>query len=1421
MKLRFTTFTLLTVVLLPAEAAVRHSAVSLRTYVNFATNSARYSTDYNNALLRYLRKRDGGVRIPYTINRVDFTLPHGTPDFGAVSDMGNSTAVAHNYIITVAHNTSRLAPTFSGNNFGVGIDNSTKYITVEEQGTDNTFVHQIFHGTNDIKVSRLCKIATDIQPVPMATGRDFKGKLVYRVGGGQQLLRTLQVRKPQEKKQDSYHVVDGVLLRDPQISPEPLPAKSTPNAFPINTVRLPDDSPETKNTQEIIPTDSSKQADDTLSEKLPTDTLPGPFAPQETTPTDSSKQTDNPFSEKLPTDTLPGQFSPQETKPTDSSQQADSTLSEKLPTDTLPGQFSPKETKPTDSSQQADDTNSEKLPTGTLPGQFSPQETKPADSSQQADDTLSEKLPTDTLPGQFSLQAPDFIYNSQIAEILGGGQTAHTILGQTEQKIPTEQKPEIDKSEQAAALAAKGLLPSTPPEQVATDNSTQTEELAAKGLLPSTPPEQVATDNSAQTEELTDKELLPGTPPEQVATDNSTQTEELAAKGLLPSAPEQADSQAAATDDSDQDSYKFTNDILQLREPHEPLVNNTDESIQDVYLVAGIASITDWREAISDDRVHYGYVLGALSWEKNIVSPATPLPFGSTEGDSGSPYFVWDGGSFKFLMAHHGSTSANRRTIGCEAKDWALDTMRADNVTVDLAQVKGTLVLHAAQSEKDKGNHSDNIRGIKVAVTPARAYLKDDGGNMHDTAGNKLAVNAVPAGMHTWKSLTPLRLTDNWYAYGTEYLNAEESVVMENKTPTINPGLTYAKLFLTQNLVLRAETSDTHYTVKVAENIDLGAGYLHLMADKCENVVCTINAAKQAQPDVAGYIVDAGATLRLNLSNPAADYTREWRKVGAGTLSLCGTGNNEILLNVGGPGLTQLEQKEGYAAWNVLVNTGATVRIKNIEQIARDLTFGSGGGTLDLAGNSMEWYTTHGEQRPGFSIRALTEQATIANTTGHATLTFCESGEQSYPGAFRDTDSGSLNIIYTGGGHWQLCGTHTALQHPKSGLTVQQGKVTLTGTPTVHGYGTEHTRETANFTTRPNDWHYADAAMNVQVQPNAEFCLSSHARLRGNVTVESGGTYTMTEGVQRSSEHIEGGERVESTAAIADYYGHKGDIKLSENATLRLITSRQATTTSTYSGNVNGPGNIMVKSESDKAAYLLNGELSNLRSIDIHSGRLILANSATAQHISVRHGATLSVQHSGRELLTLRAHRRQAELSAFNVKVAAPGQISIGSIGTATNLHIHHANLKLATGTTLTLVNTTLRSDCNIQSHNATLNLMGTVITPDEQITTPKTQNKNTPTQTLSCHSLQGKLTVTGTLNIALPQHVATLKSGIIRVQFAPGISINTATINATIPGLAHNIPGQIRSGEPNAVYFNISADSSNNTGTLATAGNH
>ncbi|MBR2126199.1 MAG: PEP-CTERM sorting domain-containing protein [Akkermansia sp.] len=623
----------------------------------------------------------------------------------------------------------------------------------------------------------------------------------------------------------------------------------------------------------------------------------------------------------------------------------------------------------------------------------------------------------------------------------------------------------------------------------------------------------------------------------------------------------------------------------------------TEVNYGGMFTVGGIGYISDLVK-VSDDFTRV-YVTTAEKTTSGGASDLTPLPFGSQGADSGSPYFVWDAESksFRFLMEHIG-TNGDTYKRGGSAAGWTQAQMNADNVYVNMDTVKGDLRIEGAETPED-GGMTDTISGQEVTVKSAVGYLRDDDGNLvYDKINwESVTFRAVATGQHTWKDLSDLKNKDDWYGYGSEYLNATPSVTFDDDDKAvIEKGITYAKLYRTQNLVLLAAADKATYNVNVTMDTDLGLGYMHFAANGHKDVVFNVDPddSKQLNPQLnsAGYMVDAGVQVNVSLRNADTNYMREWRKVGEGTLNICGTGKNEIFLNLGGKGETLLNQKDGYAAYNVLVNTGSTVKIANIGQIFRDLTFGNGGGTLDMNGQSMDWYLTGGEKQAGFTIHALTEEAVITNSSAkHASLTFMEVGSQKFAGSFSDGGGkSSLGVTYAGEGTWELNGIRTQLLHENSGLTVQNGTVKLAGTPTVHGFGSSSTSmEVVNFSTRENDWHYADATMKVTVQKGAVFELESHARLIGTVTVEDGGKYIMHEGVQYAQEYIEGGEKLQSTAEIADYYGHKGDVKLAKGASLSWQRGQTEVATMTAA---NGEG---VLSNVESYISYIDSETSSLR----------------------------------------------------------------------------------------------------------------------------------------------------------------------------------------------------------------------------------
>ncbi len=558
------------------------------------------------------------------------------------------------------------------------------------------------------------------------------------------------------------------------------------------------------------------------------------------------------------------------------------------------------------------------------------------------------------------------------------------------------------------------------------------------------------------------------------------------------------------------------------------------------------------------------------------ANSTNPLPNILLPGDSGSPIFVYNPETkqYEYLAAQQ---SYSPLTMGQARGDveWTREILASYNVNVQMQGIN-EVYLYSASSQGDY--YIDKFGNSAFTYT----------GIVTDSAGQKLAeYKGVQSGVNTWADLSELKDKQNWYAYDSDrYLERSD-----------------AELFFTQNLVFNANGADKN--VVLQETVDLGIGYAEFNQG---SYTISSKEGESFMFNHAGYVINAGAEVHLQLVNPDT-YMTEWRKTGAGDLYIDGTGNTNAVLNVGGSGKTYLQQKDGYAAYNVLASSGATVVIQDTNQIVRDFTFGAGGGTLDMNGNSMDWYqTADGEGR--FTINALTEQAIISNTSGKGSiLTFKETGEQTYRGSFTDSESGSLRIDYQGKGTWHLHSIRTDLcNNEDSGLTVTNGRVILSGTNTVHGMGSVNGKQTSRLELE-NDWHYADAAMNVQVKDGATFELGSHARLSGNISVSNGGSFVMRESVQHRMEYVEGGAYMEDTGIYAAFHGMKGNVSLDEGAVMAVEFNKGTTADTTYAGNISGSGTITVNSGLDGGRFILAGDnTGHIGAKQVLAGALIFAN---------------------------------------------------------------------------------------------------------------------------------------------------------------------------------------------------------------------
>ena len=559
------------------------------------------------------------------------------------------------------------------------------------------------------------------------------------------------------------------------------------------------------------------------------------------------------------------------------------------------------------------------------------------------------------------------------------------------------------------------------------------------------------------------------------------------------------------------------------------------------------------------------------------ASLVNPLPNAIQFGDSGSPIFIYNEETqqYEYLAAQQSGNGV--WSIAQGNVSWTHETLDSFDQKLKTGQ-DGIVRLGTITSEGDYHVDSSN-RAVQE-------YL----GTANNSSGEVIGTySGIRSGLSTWSDLSNEKDKQNWYAYSGH---------LERSVP---------ELFYNDNLVFVAEAAEN--TIELQGTVDLGVGYVQFDRGELEKATYTIVAPEGSGYllNSAGYVINEGVEVHISFTNPS-DHMYEWRKSGAGDLYIEGSGDTNALLTLGGPGSTYLNRENGYAAYNVLASSGARVVISDTAQIARDFTFGAGGGTLDMNGNSMDWYLSNTDvQADGFSINALTEEAIISNTSGNATLTYKESGNATFLGSFQDSETGSLSIDYQGGGVLTLNSIHTDLSNnAASGLTVSNGKVVLVGTNTVHGMGSFN-GWSAQRLVKTDDWHYADAAMNVAVRNGATFELGSHARLTGDVTVDEGATFIMREGVKNRMEYVEGGAFLEDTTRYAAFYGLKGDVALSGN--MRVEFSDGVGTTLTYNGNISGAGSLEINLGLNGGMLELGGDNSGFSGTKkIESGSVILLN---------------------------------------------------------------------------------------------------------------------------------------------------------------------------------------------------------------------
>lgn len=619
------------------------------------------------------------------------------------------------------------------------------------------------------------------------------------------------------------------------------------------------------------------------------------------------------------------------------------------------------------------------------------------------------------------------------------------------------------------------------------------------------------------------------------------------------------------------------------------------------------------------------------------ISSSQPMPFAGLGGDSGSPIFIYNENTQQYeyvgAVAYIGGYGTS--TWGAVSYvDRVLDSY--DKVVSSASPLHIGAVNKAGDVVSAENVAYNYGMNQSISTTPYS-------GTVSDASGRALqSFVGVKSGISTWKDLSALIDSDSWYNYNNDYLNA--APYLEGKHATAGKELTYADLYMTDNLVFKAAAASTDIVLDAT--VDLGIGYARFsLGEGMQTARFNLSSGGDGsyQFNHAGYVVDAGVEVHTTLTG-SASHVYEWRKIGDGDLYIEGTGNNKVLLNLGGSGTTYLNRDKGYAAYNVLANTGTTVVISNINQIARDFTFGHQGGVLDMNGNSMTWNNDNSDvSAAGFTIHAVDESAVVANLKSGSTttLTWTQGGEKTFLGSFRDNGKDSkLQFVYDGGSGSRLTlnSIFTNLSAEGSGMTVNSGTLCLAGTNTIHGKGSATGRNADRYFNEM-DWHYADATSDVTVRKGGTFELGSHARLTGDITVETGGAFVMRESVQHEQEYIEGGQRLESTSAIADFHGLKGNVSLAAGADMKVEFNEGVTADARYAGNISGQGNVSIDLKNPGITLALSGNNTFSGTKTLHSGGLIgetassLGDTATNKWLVKADAWIASQAESGESLL--------------------------------------------------------------------------------------------------------------------------------------------------------------------------------------------
>lgn len=622
--------------------------------------------------------------------------------------------------------------------------------------------------------------------------------------------------------------------------------------------------------------------------------------------------------------------------------------------------------------------------------------------------------------------------------------------------------------------------------------------------------------------------------------------------------------------------------------------------------------------------------------------------------------------------------------------------------------------------------------GVTAGDSGSPNYVWDDESQQFLFLGFCSQGNPVPSyGAFLWAHSNPAAVLNFIDSYTDEVsgFSADSTIVWGAQSATTGQGaLTQGNLSFTytgkgsgntikdtRGLLFDAEDGAMR-TIELQGSVDMGAGSLTFNSGSWtlteKNAADTFNSA--------GFVVNAGAELTLKLTATAGE---EWRKVGEGTMTIAGEGNNEAVLRVGGGttkydvsydedgniigcalgniGETRLNRTGGYAASSVRLEAGSAIIVLmqdgqfKTNSVAGDtFTFGNAGGLLNLNGHDLTWGVIN-QDGSGVGARIGNKTPLGESTPGLSTFTYTGTG--TFAGCFVDEGAGSsaqLAVVYNnaGGGTWKLTGNNSNV----GGYTVEKGTLVL------EGYNTPHVNMHD-----AHDWSYATLeGSDVTVKSGATFQLSHHALMTGDVYVKDGASFVMNQAVNADSESIHGSLRQnmvgrEITSLVGNVTLHGNTSTMTANVQSSGITKLAGTISvaDDYNWDVT-PKTQLVKD--GNGILVVTGNV-NVPGVQINAGGLVIesADRTNWYYWSIGEQGFLAakgVEHSdalvhitkdssGVFALT-KDQSTQLNLSKHtNLYIGAWGDVSYGAVNTTEALTAYNKKWLLGGGTGTLTVN--------------------------------------------------------------------------------------------------------------------------------------